>query len=240
MLIQGNLVTEDVGTAQEGCWGIALNPAYDTPEGFTNVTILGNTVVGVGNAPIELESCQNCVVEDNLVIDTDAYGSGISVHPTSGSESSGDLPLNAVQVLNNTVYAVGTEGVGITVGGEGSNYVVAGNAVVGTAATEWSCFSLDLATSAYYSDHNLCWDAAYAPGVWNKDMALADWQTKTGLDTHSLYADPMFKNAAVSSYDFTALPGSPLIGAGDPTKGSTVDIAGKTRPSPPDIGAYQN
>jgi len=50
----------------------------------------------------------------------------------------------------------------------------------------------------------------------------------------------MFKNAADSGYDFTALPGSPLRGAGDPTHGSTVDIAGKPRPSPPDIGAYQN
>jgi hypothetical protein len=240
MLIEGNLIAEDEGTAQEGCWGISLAPEYNTAEGFTNVTILGNTVVNVGNAPIEVESCQNCVIEDNLVIDDDAYGSGILVHPTTGSGQANDLTLQAVQVLNNTVYQIGTEGVGITVGGQGTNHVVAGNAVVGTGSNQWSCFSFDLAASAYYSDHNLCWDAAYGSAGWNKDTALAGWQSKTGLDAHSLYADPLFKNAADSGYDFTALAGSPLIGAGDPTHGSTVDIAGKTRPSPPDIGAYQN
>jgi hypothetical protein len=211
---------------------------YSTPEGFTNVTIQGNTVIGVGNAPIDVESCQNCLVEDNLVIDTDAYGSGIQVHPNGASSS--DLHQQGVQVLNNTVYAVGTQGTGITVGGEGSNYVVAGNAVVGTAKSLFNCFAFDLAASAYYSDYNLCWDAAEKSGTWAKSMALAAWQTSTGLDAHSHYADPMFKNAATSSYDFTALAGSPLIGAGDPTHGSTVDITGKQRPSPPDIGAYQN
>jgi len=240
MLIQGNLITEDAGKSQEGCWGISLAPAYDTAEGFTNVTILGNTVVNVGNEPIEVEACQNCVIEDNLVIDDDPYGSGISVHPTSGSGGSNDLTLQAVQVLNNTVYQIGTEGVGITLGGQGTNHVLAGNAVVGTAKTQWTCLGLDLAASAYYSDHNLCWDAAEKSGAWTKDGALAAWQTKSGLDAHSLWADPMFKNAADSSYDFTAQAGSPLLGAGDPAHGSTVDISGKARPSPPDIGAYQN
>ena len=47
-------------------------------------------------------------------------------------------------------------------------------------------------------------------------------------------------DAAFMSGTQRALPGSPLRGAGDPTHGSTVDIAGKPRPSPPDIGAYQN
>ena len=241
VLIQGNLIEEAQGTAQEGCWGIAVAPGgYSTPEGFTNVTILGNTVIGVGNAPIDVESCQNCVVADNLVIDTDAYGSGIQVRPNGNSSS--DLHATAIQVLNNTVYAIGTEGTGITVGGEGTGYVIAGNAVVGTAKTQFNCFGFDLAASAYYSDYNLCWDASEksASATWAKSMSLSAWQTSTGLDAHSLYADPMFKNPAYSNYDFTAMAGSPLIGAGDPTHGSTVDITGKTRPSPPDIGAYQN
>jgi hypothetical protein len=239
MLIEGNLITEDQGTAQEGCWGISLAPAYTTAEGFTNVTILGNTVVNVGNAAIEVEACQNCVIEDNLVIDDDPYGRSIFVHSMSGSGDSNDLTLDADQVLNNTVYANGSEGQGITLGGQGSNHVLAGNAVLGTNPN-WTCFSLDLAASNYYSDHNLCWNTGDPTGSWTSSGALASWQTKTGLDAHSLYADPMFKNAAETNYDFTALPGSPVIGAGDPTHGSTVDITGKTRPSPPDIGAYQN
>jgi hypothetical protein len=237
MLIQGNLVVEEKGTAQAACWGISINPGnYDTPEGFTNVTILGNTVINVGNAPIETESCQNCIIEDNLVIGSG--GDGIVVHP-NGRQSK-DLQQTGVQVLNNTVYQISTgQAAGITVGGEGTNYVVAGNAVVGTMPSQWSCFTFDLASSAYYSDHNLCWEGADASGDWTSKGSLGSWQAQ-GLDAHSLSADPMFKNPADSSYDFTAQPGSPLIGAGDPTRGSMVDISGKPRPSPPDIGAYQN
>jgi hypothetical protein len=247
LIIQANTVMQDLGTAGPGCWGIGVVPGYPTlPEGFTNVTIAGNRVINAGDASIVIASCQKCVIEDNLVIQGQpGFGSqGIVAYP-DGTQAADDLPLDAAQVLNNTIYfaAADAQSTGIVVGGQGSNHVIAANAVLSSSSSTsgWSCLDFDLPVTAYYSDHNLCWDAVDPKGDWEFGSGpLAAWQMKSGLDMHSLNQDPMFKNAALTGYDFSAAPGSPLIGAGDPTHGSSIDIDGMMRSSPPDIGAYQH
>jgi hypothetical protein len=242
LVIQDNYVHEDIGAAGGGCWGISVTSGYAVAEGFTNVTISRNTVVNVGNTAIQMASCQGCTIENNLVIQGQtAFGTnGIYVH-YNGTRDPLDLPQTAVKVLNNTVYlASSVQNTGIVVGLEGKDYVIASNAVLGTGHN-WSCFGYDLAPAAYYADHNLCWSVDGTNGSWEaKAGSLSAWQASSGLDMHSLLKDPMFKNAALTGYDFTPAPGSPLVGAGDPTRGATTDFAGKVRPTPPDIGAFQH
>lgn len=150
LLIQGNRIIHELGQSAAGCWGIGVVPGYGgRAEGFTNVTIVGNTVVNVGNE---------------------------------------------------SIYAVGLL--------LGSQPVLEPDEPSGP----------------------------WASGAGN----LAAWQAKSGLDLHSIAADPKFTRAADSNFDFTAAAGSPLLGAGDPTHGAKIDIAGNTRPAAPDIGAYQH
>ena len=104
LLIEGNLIREEVGAAQQNCWGIAVDTGYSgTPEGFTNVTIRGNTVINVGNVGIGLNACQNCVIENNVVVHEQAFGAtGIAV-PDRAREAN-DLGLASVTVRNNSLY----------------------------------------------------------------------------------------------------------------------------------------
>jgi parallel beta-helix repeat protein len=247
LLIQGNYIEQDPGTAGGGCWGISVGPGYDNyPESFTNVVIAQNTVVDTGNVGIFMASCQNCTIEDNLVIQSQAGfdTTAISVHLTSGPRNPEDQMQTGVQVLNNTIYfdQPSARATGIAVGLEGTNYVVASNVVVSTSAVQFECYGYDLPASAYYADYNSCWSLKGTINGWEgfSGASLANWQKASGLDMHSFTANPMFKAAGFTSYDFHPATGSPLIGAGDPTRSATMDILGNMRPSPGDIGAYQH
>jgi parallel beta-helix repeat protein len=246
LLIQGNYIEQDPGTAGGGCWGISVGPGYDNyPESFTNVVIAQNTVVDTGNVGIFMASCKNCTVEDNLVIQSQSGfdTTGISVHLTSARNPE-DQMQTGVQVLNNTIYfdQPSARATGIAVGLEGTNYVVASNVVVSTSAVQFECYGYDLPASAYYIDYNSCWSLKGTIDGWEgaSGASLANWQKASGLDKHSFTANPMFKTAAITNYDFRPATGSPLIGAGDPTHSATMDILGNMRPSPSDIGAYQH
>jgi hypothetical protein len=52
--------------------------------------------------------------------------------------------------------------------------------------------------------------------------------------------DPLFVNSSPSSPDFHLQSGSPAIAAGVAVPGVSSDIVGTTRPTPPDLGAYQS
>jgi parallel beta-helix repeat protein len=244
LLIANNIVSQDLGTAQGGCWGIAVTKGYATPEIFTNVTISGNVVTNVGNVGIMAAYCQNCVIEDNLIIQgQSAFNTtGIMAH-YNGSIDSTDTPMNAVQILNNTIYfqTTATDSVGIQVGLQGTNHVIANNVILGSTPNMLHCLNYDLSPSAYYSDYNVCWNLGGSVTGWEFVTGdnLATWQSKSGLDLHSKTVNPMLKAPALTSYDFTPAAGSPLIG-GALAHAATLDIAGNTRPSPADIGAYQH
>ena len=65
---------------------------------------------------------------------------------------------------------------------------------------------------------------------------LTDWQTASGKETSSLFADPVFASAS----DLTVLSTSPLVNGGTPVAGITTDITGVLRSATnPTIGAYE-
>jgi hypothetical protein len=240
LIVEGNTLMQDIGAATVGCWGISLDPGgYAGPEFFKNATVRNNRVINMGNVSIGVTSCSNCVIENNLIIQGQSFGgAAISAPDKDRDVAKGDGPLDAVTIRNNVVYYAATGGgTGIRLGTEGTGHVVASNAIL-SAGSNSTCFALGLASTAYYSDHNLCWVGS--PGHWeSRYAALTAWQA-TGLDLHSLNQDPMFVKAAIAGYDFTAAAGSPLIGAGDPAHSAISDILGTPRSTPPDIGAFQH
>ena len=236
MLIQGNTVHEDLGTAGDGCWGIAVVPGYATGESFQNIVIRGNTVTNVGNESIGVSSCQSCTIEDNVVVNQQGFNDTAIAAP-GGSEDTGDAKIDHITIRNNSINIDLGIGVGITQ--EGTGHVIANNAVYSgaTSTNHLACFNVGLPTSAYTEiDHNDCY--MNGKGEWALGQGqLATWTSKTGFDAHSSTANPGFKSVA-SPYNLGITSSSPLVNTGD-ANCATIDIMGKTRTSPTDIGAYE-
>jgi hypothetical protein len=240
LLIEGNVVREDVGAAAGGCWGIAVDAGWETPEAFKRVVIRGNRVLNVGNIGIGLNACSDCLVENNVIVHEQPFETTAIAIPDRGRDGN-DGMLQAVVVRNNSVLVTARSGggTGVALSGEGSGHVVTSNAVLYMGSGAFSCFSLAAPVASYAAvDHNVC-GAPNAPAVtWNQARTLTVWQTMSMLDRRSRLMDPRFTNPA-PPYDLTPAAGSPLIGGGSPTHSAPVDIAGKTRGAAPDVGAHQ-
>lgn len=231
LLIEGNWVHEDVGKANNACWGIAITPAYGTAEQFTNVTIRGNRVENVGNVAIGTASCQGCTIENNVLIQNQSFGMrGISVPaqlPGAGDASS----LNMI-IRNNSIWT--NIGTGIALN-EGSNHTIVSNAIQATGSSSaWNCLDATLPANSYsVIDHNVC---GFSAGEWANAVGdLTAWQV-LGWGAHSQAAAPGF----TSGYNLrpeskTAV----LVNAGMPGLSSLVDFDGNGRDTLPDAGAYE-
>jgi hypothetical protein len=243
LLIEGNDILEEPGAAGDGCWGIAVAAAYPEAEAFRNVTIRRNRVVDVGNTAIVVTSCAHCIIENNLVIQTQqAFGAtGIVVGDRGHGRQPIDSPIDAVTVRYNTLILAGEgpgESEGIVVADEGSGHLIVGNAILG-AGNNWSCFDGGLKPPAIRADYNLCWNRR-APDAWWRGVGSLAEAKAAGLDLHSLASDPKLPSAGAAAHELPPGKGSPLIGAGDPSNGPTTDFAGNPRRTPPDIGASQS
>jgi parallel beta-helix repeat protein len=214
MLVEGNVITFD-GGAGVGGWGISLQRGYSVPEYNSDTIIRGNKVVNSGNVGISATSCQRCLVENNVVINTTQGINAIAVPNSAADTGKGDPVSQNVTIRNNTVYLT-AGGTGIVAGLEGSGHVVANNAVSVSGGS--TCYSFG---GGMFSerDYNLCYGGSGAsPGA------------------HSLTTPPMFVSAPSNLAPAT---GSPLIGAGDPAQTPAFDVTGGTRPVPGAIGAYE-
>jgi hypothetical protein len=164
LLIEDNLVREDPGTAGNGCWGIIVDAGYDTAETFKNVRIARNTVLHYGGVSIGVNACQDCVIENNVVVNNSYGGTHISV-PDRPREA-GDAEIERVTVRNNTVAIGGTSnGRGIALGGEGNGHVSVSNVVVYTGSDpNWQCASYSGAPARFATlSHNLCYGPSDPP-----------------------------------------------------------------------------
>jgi len=94
----------------------------------------------------------------------------------------------------------------------------------------------DLVTYPLTSDYNDFYAPSAFVGYYNGNRTtLANWQSATGLDAHSLSVDPSFVSLATP--DLHISPPSPVDQAGIAISGITNDFDGNARFSIPDIGA---
>jgi len=235
LLIENNYVHEDVGTVDAGCWGIAILPGYTSMELFTNVTLRGNKVVNMGNLSLGVAACQNCTIEDNVVVNQQG-NNYVSILAPASSEGPEDGKNTQITVRNNSVLLDGGQGIGVVT--EGTGNAIVNNAVyVAGAGGGVACFAVDQPTSSYTEvDYNVCF--TNGKGEWVSGQGSLDtWSKKSGFDKHSMSADPKFKSM-VNPFDLSPATGSPLLNIADPKSGSTVNILGDTRSSTPNVGAY--
>ncbi|MEM1203042.1 MAG: right-handed parallel beta-helix repeat-containing protein [Acidobacteriota bacterium] len=241
LLIEDNEVWEDVGRAGPGCWGIAVDPGYSEAESFVGVTIRGNVVRNVGNVGIGVASCDDCVIENNVVIQQNPFNTrGIAAPDRTRGPN--DLPMDAVVIRNNSIY-IGAEsgGTGIRLNGEGSGHVLASNAIhyAGTSAS-FNCQDTDLPSSAYLDiDHSLCFHPSAPAAEWAHGMgSLLDWQTASGFDGNSNGIDPGFTDP--EAWDLVPSgENAATVDSGHPTLSSPVAIDGAPRDGQPDAGAFE-
>ena len=242
MLIEGNEVWEDVGQAGQGCWGIAVDPGYGgSPEGFTGVTVRGNVVRNVGNLSIGVASCVDCLIENNVVIQNNAFGVlGIAAPDrTRGAE---DLEEDRIVVRNNSIY-IGSNsgGTAIRLDTEGDDHVLASNAIhYAGSSSSFNCLDVDLPISSYLDiDSNDCYHPNASGAEWADGMGtLLQWQISSGFDLLSSLGDPGFANPAdddLRPVNETA----EMVGNGHSTLSSPNEIGGFPRDSSPDQGAYE-
>ena len=75
LTIKDNTVFEDIGAAEQTCWGISVDPGYAGEESFSNVIITGNKVTNVGNVSIGCASCTDLQILDNTITHSQNFSS---------------------------------------------------------------------------------------------------------------------------------------------------------------------
>jgi hypothetical protein len=138
-----------------------------------------------------------------------------------------------VTIENNTIIA--GSAYALFLSGTCSAVKLKNNIVLANGAGRYCIYKYSSASFAE-SDYNLLL-ATNGAGIgyfdaWASD--LPEWQTISGLDTHSISLDPLFKDQP--SFDYHLRPNSPAIDAGDPTSDYSLE-------RPPnggriDLGAY--
>jgi hypothetical protein len=74
LTIKDNTVYEDIGAAEQTCWGISVDPGYAKEESFRDVVISGNKVTNVGNVGIGCASCIDTWIINNTILHEQDFG----------------------------------------------------------------------------------------------------------------------------------------------------------------------
>lgn len=244
LLIQGNVIREDIGKANNTCWGIAIDTGYSKAEAFTNITIKDNKIINVGNIGIGIAACDNCVIENNIIVQGQAFGF-TAISAPNRTRGADDQVLNNVTIRNNSIY-MSSGSKGIVLGTEGTGHTVVSNAIHYTGTGTFTCFDLGLTASAYTAvDNNTCFfPNANAASEWEAGSGtspspLGAWQGQSGFGANSQNTNPEFKDPTLPLLDLSPQSiSSPLVGAGHGTS-SPKDYRGKTRDAQPDAGAFE-
>ncbi|MBI3722221.1 MAG: fibronectin type III domain-containing protein, partial [Fimbriimonas ginsengisoli] len=146
-------------------------------------------------------------------------------------------------ILNNTIYfrpGQGRRCISFQNGSTGNT--VLNNILYGG---QWGAYEID-AYSSFTADYNLYFqsdnDELIRYDDWAYSLDFAMWQSTTGNDGHSYWADPWFANAAAEPYDFRVVTTSPAIHNGIARADVPLDIAGFDRPTTGHsyIGCYES
>ena len=245
LIIENNSVVEPTVPASGSCWGISVDSGgYGHREGFSNVSIRGNTVVNYA-VGVGLDLCDTCTIENNYVYSERPASAGV-VAPSKYHQAAipGNTLNNNLTIRNNTVYmkypTYGSVGVRIT--RDGASHLVASNLIYfGTGSTaDTACFNTsELSATAFQAfDYNLCYFAA-VPGKWDSTRGTLAAQRTAGMDTHSQSGNPLLNAPVPPLYTLTMGANSPALRAGHPSSSAKLSFDGLRRDSTSDIGAFQ-
>lgn len=257
LLVEYNYVYETV-TTTASCFLLSISTrwANTVVDGFVGTIIRGNLIVNGGGNAIELEGCQQCVLEDNSVVYTTVSGFdhvGMRIQTNTGSNSDPDYTCsNGLIVRNNSIYlsSATANSIGIINECEGTGHIFVNNLVYmgASSSASASCFSTGAKTETAYAtwDRNLCFRSGGVP-TWVKvngsAKSLAQAQA-LGLDTNGISSDPLFVATPSSGngWSLDIQTGSPAKNAGNTTYKSRGTRDGKVRTSAdssPDIGSFE-
>lgn len=185
-----------------------------------------------GGSGINMDGVQNSRVENNLLFDN--HASGISLFMQDGAAGSSDNV-----VVNNTIHQAADGRWALNIQNGSTNNTLLNNIVVTQHSFRGA---LDVSADSLpglVSDYNVV-ASRFTTNGGSSIMTLAQWQTATGQDAHSLTATPaqLFENW--SSGDYQLRSGSPAINAGTSLQAPLVDLNGTARPpGAVDIGALE-
>jgi parallel beta-helix repeat protein len=225
------------------------NPAYGTDrsangiyvDGGRDVLVEGNIVHDV-NIGMEFASEHHdrstsfVTARNNLIYDATVIGIAIGGYDRRRGFSEGCV------IVNNTVFE--TNGVGLLVQFDTRNNVIANNIFVAGRTAEFveNPYTENVNNLV---DHNLYWSTDGSDrGLWEwkgrRYADFAEWRARSGVDGHSMFADPGFVDPAAHDFRLTAT--SSAVDAGTFVAASgTVDLAGGPRQqaAATDLGAFE-
>lgn len=252
LVIENNVVDESSGAAP-GCYGIQVAPGYPTiAEAFPGAIVRGNRLANVGSNAIDIGSCPNCVIEDNVIAWTNSPRmTVVGINAPSGNVKPDDAVDTNLTVRNNSIYVSGADAYsrGIQLTSTGSGHNVVNNLIFFAANTSASvkCFdTTNLSRSSFSAfDYNLCYSDRADHAV-RYSQAYATWTGNggaqaNGFDTHGLNINPLI-TIPVAGNDYSmALSSlnSPAASGGHPSLSKRLGYHGAFSPNGPMfIGAY--
>ena len=240
--VSANWIEETIGDAAPGCAGIVAGPRPGAGDAL-EIGIKNNDIINVGALGIGLDAVADSLVIGNVVIGEQAVETTAISVPNQG-RADGDGALRSVRIANNSILLSPPQGgVGIRLGGEGSDHILVSNALALMGDGDWTCFDRDgLAADAYASiGYNLCFAPTADSVAWMSDEAVLDtWRSETGWDASSVTVDPGYTEPDGPDYDLA--PASELAGVVDRGHSSLSVLDDKTgfiRHDVPDIGAFE-
>jgi hypothetical protein len=216
--------------------------AIKSLAGGSNHTIEGNMIYKLGGlgheAAIELRETNRTLIVNNVIAAVN--GGGISLYAKEKGLSSPvpDPATYQIKIINNTIYHTKRSAIRLE---DKSSEITIKNNIINQLPPDGACIRVEPGNEAgFQSDFNLIVHPFRPPIRWlDKEYSLDQFRRQAGNDSHSLSADPLFRNAA--AFDFRLKSGSPAIDSGDTS--SVPERDGDRRPRvhgrSVDIGAYE-
>jgi hypothetical protein len=229
VVVRGNTLR---GNNWDGLHMNALNGSPNDGALVEDNVIYGNSLSGM-----DIEGVTNATFRNNLIYGNTKHG--ITIH----SQDQANTPVAANNTfVNNTIAGNGMFAVQVKAEDAGGETFF--NNILGSSSSTYGSIGTSGSTPTLVSDYNVVLDN-FSQTLGTTKMTLAQWQSSTGQDRHSVIASPsqLFVNPAGNDYHLKS--GSPAIDLGVGTLNArsapTADIADAPRPQGAswDAGAYE-
>src|SRR6185437_11818278 len=216
--------------------GLHMNALNGQPN--NGALVEDNVIYGNGLSGMDLEGVTNATYRNNIIYNNTKHG--ITLH---NQDQANTPPATGNVFENNTIVANGMFGVQMQSGGNTANTFF-NNIFLQTGSMTYGSIGINGSATGLVSDYNVVVNS-FSTDVGNTQITLAQWQSTTAQDKHSIIAtaSQLFVNPAGN--DFHLKSTSPAVDAGIGALGGasapTTDFDANSRPqgSGYDIGAYE-